>query len=457
MHISYPEFIEKDSNMSIQRMIHITLQSLTERAVKEGLFRTSKGELSMRSVYSKLFPPMHNSSDFIEAHRLKIYIQDGMEKEALEQIRKIKSFSDKALFPLLNHTFILALVSKLPSVIEAFFSRGFPRSVNSRIFGSKNSIVFPTYFHLALAAQNLAIIMLFFRRTIDYHETWHGLGPVHLTAVNPDIRVLDMVLTYGGNPMEITTTLHYSLLNNLCRKKEIQYSGAGRPIYPVDLAAVSNNWGSLLLLMKKSPKCAAYSQHLLHILNSLEMTIKAINIGARVDVPLADGSTILHTKTYHNKPELVAFYLALKVPMDIKNKEGFTPLSLALNLGYKEVAWVLVTEGATPCTSYRVHPIVMEIENGWAPAYAQKEKFRYYKHSASYAEIVKHKSKSRFSIKRILTRENSTIEKAVDKLNQKVQRIEKEANVSFKDLPKEELYEKFIEIMTKYTRKPLTE
>lgn len=454
MHTPYPEFIEKDRNMSVQRMIHITLQSLTEKGIKEGLFRTGKGEISMRSVYNKLFPAMHDSSAFIEAHRLKLYIQDGMEKEALEQIRKIKSFSDKAIFSLLNYCFLFAVVNKLPSIIEAFFSKGFPRSVNSRIFGSKNSIVFPTYFHLALAAQNLAVIMIFFKRTIDYHETWHGLGAVHLAAVNPDIRVLDMVLTYGGNPMEVTTTLQYSLLNSLFKKTEISYKGSGRPIYPVDLAAASNNWGSLLLLMKKSPKCAAYSQHLLHILNSLEMAIKSINIGARVDIPLADGSTILHTKTYQNKPELVAFYLALNIPMDVKNKEGLTPLSLALELEYREVAWVLISSGAVPCPKYREHQIVKEIGAGWAPEHSQQEKFRYYRHASSYAEIVEHNRKSRFSIRRILTRENRTIERAVEKLNQKIQKVEKEAEISFKDLPKEELYEKFIEGMAKYTRKP---
>ncbi|KAI5188836.1 hypothetical protein NEMIN01_0204 [Nematocida minor] len=453
MHRPYSEFIEKDSNMSLQRMIHITLQSLTERGIKEGLFRTGKNELSVRSIYNKLFPAMHNSSAFVEAHRLKLYIQDGMEKEALEQIRRMRSFDDKAIFSLLNYSFLFAVINKMPNIIEAFFSKGFPRNVNLRIFGCKNSIVFPTYFHLALAAQNLAVIMLFFKRTIDYHETWHGLGPVHLAAVNPDIRVLDIVLTYGGNPMEVTTTLQYSLLNNLFKKQELQYREAGRPIYPVDLAAVSNNWGSFLLLMKKSPKCAAHSQHLLHILNSLEMVIKAINIGARLDIPLADGSTILHTKTYHNRPEMVAFYVALKLPMGVKNRAGSTPLSLALDLEHRDVAWILMMNGAKVCKSYESHPIVEEIEKGWVPVYSQQEKFEYYKHAASYAEIVNHKAKSRFFIKRILNRDKNTIESEVNRLNSKIQKIEKEAKTAFRDLPKEELYKKFLEVISKYSAK----
>ncbi|KAH9386395.1 uncharacterized protein NEMAJ01_1291 [Nematocida major] len=453
MHKSYYEFIEKDSSMSLQRMIHIMLQSLTERGIKEGLFRTGKADISMRSIYNKLFPSMQNSSVLIEAHRLRIYIQDGMEKEALEQIRKIKTFNDKAIFSLLNHAFLLAVLHKMPAVIEAFFSRGFPRSINSRIFGGKESTVFPTYFLLSLATQSLSIIMVFLRRSVDYHETWHGIGPVHLAAVNSDIRVLDMVLTHGGNPMEVTTSLQYSLLHSLFKKQDVKCGMQGRPIYPVDIAAVANNWGCFLLLMDKSPKCAAYSQHLLHILNSLEMIIKAINIGARIDVPLADRSTILHTKTLQNRPEIVSFYVALSLPLEAENSEGQTPLSLALHMQHKEVAWILVMSGAKVEDSLRAHPVLQEIEAGWAPSDAQQEKFEYYKHAASYAEVVKHKPKSRFSIKRIITREESTIESAVNKLNQKIEKVEKDAMKEFKKLPKEELYEKFVKAIERRSAK----
>ncbi|EHY65320.1 hypothetical protein NERG_01766 [Nematocida ausubeli] len=456
MHKPYSEFIERDSKMSLQRMIYIALQSLTEKGIQEGLFRGSKTDLSMRSIYNKLFPSTHNSSDFIEAHRLRLYVQDGMEKEALEQLRKIKYFDDKTIFFLLNQSFLFATVNKMANVIEAFFLKGFPRNVNTRIFGSRSNIAFPTYFLLALAVQNLAIIMLFFKRTIDYHESWHGLGPVHLAAVNSDIRVLDMVLTYGGSPMEFTTTLQYCLLNNLFKKQDMQYNVAGRPIYPVDLAAVSNNWGCFLLLMNKCPKCAVHSQHLLHILNSLEMIIKAINIGARIDIPLEDSSTILHTKTYHNKPELVSFYIALNLPIDALNRAHVSPLSLALELEYREVAWVLLMNKAKISESMRMHPIIQDIQAGWKPDSALLDKIEYYKHAASYVEIVDHKPKGRFSIRRILTREKSTLEDSLKKLNQKIERVEKSAEETFKALPKEELYEKFTEVVGKTSTKPQT-
>ncbi|KAI5165046.1 hypothetical protein NEIRO03_0143 [Nematocida sp. AWRm78] len=454
MHKPYAEFIERDSSMSLQRTIYMALQSLTEKAIKDGLFKTSKTDISMRSIYNKLFPSIHNSSDFIEAHRLRLYIRDGMEKEALEQLRKIKHFDDKTIFFLLNQSFLTAMVNKMTSVIETFFLKGFPRSVNARIFGSRYNIAFPTYFLLALAVQNLAIIMLCFKRTIDYHETWHGLGPVHLAAVNSDIRVLDMVLTYGGSPMEFTTTLQYCLLNNLFKKQDIEFNAPGRPIYPVDLAAASNNWGCFLLLMNRFPKCAVYSQHLLHILNSLEMIIKAINIGARIEIPLADNSTILHTKVYHNRPELVSFYIALNLPINTVNNAGATPLSLALELGYKEVAWVLLMNGAKLCEETKGHPFIEEVEKGWAPLYSLQEKIEYCKHAAAHVEMIEYKLKSRFSIRRILTREKSTLEESLSRLNLKIQRVEESARSAFKQLPKEELYEKFAQVVAKNNTKP---
>ncbi|KAI5187174.1 hypothetical protein NEHOM01_1983 [Nematocida homosporus] len=448
MQQSYTDFIRSDHSMFTQRMIHIILQRLTAQGVQEGIFRASKNDLSMKRLYKKLFPSSQSSSSLVAAHRLKLHLQDGMEKEALEQMRKISSFTDSSIFCLLNHSFLLALIGKMPMIVEAFLSKGFPPSINSRVLGTHKNIVFPTYFLLALAVQNLSIIMLFFKRNIDYLETWHGLGPVHLAAVNPDIRVLDMVLGHG-NALEYTTTMHYSLLCSLSKKEtDLQKMIGGRPIYPIDLAAVAGNWGALLLLIKKAPKSAKLSQNLLHILNGLDMSINAIQQGATIDQTLFDGSTVLHTKAYSNRAAMAAFYLGCGLSTEEKNKKGDTPLLVALKQSHQETSWVLVQHGAIVPPTYATHPIILAINEGWAPDTTIQDQINYYYQAGTQA-LPLPKPPSRFSITGILNPMKKNYKYEMNKLNNKIERISTAIQSTLTELPKEEIYDQFIKMVSK--------
>jgi len=457
---TYPEFIKADENMCEQRKTHLLLENYTLSAIREGLLKSHKTDISMSGIYNRLFPSSHNKSSHVAAHRLRLFLQDGCEREAIEQIEKIASFADPYVRSIANHSFLLALTGKMPGVVSTFFSRGFPKSVNSRIFGSKDSYMFPTYFHLALAAQNLSTILLFFKRTIEYQETWHGLGPVHLSAINPDIRVLDMVLTRGGNPMEFTTTVQYSFIQGLSAKRDALRNAesegpgikgsieSGRPIYPIDLAAVSGNWGALLFLMNKCPKSAIHSQHILHILNSLEMVVKAINIGARVQTSLFNGATLLHTKSLQNRPEMVAFYLALGVSPETRNKDGKTPLQVSAEKQHRECLWVLMKGGADVPEELLLDERVREIAEGrWRPAEKALEKIERYRESASLAVVVRPKAKSRFSIMRLLHLEQKTGDGTVQKTNEKIEKVGKAAQAAAGKLEEHSMYERYMETL----------
>ncbi|KAI5180978.1 hypothetical protein NEOKW01_1219 [Nematocida sp. AWRm80] len=449
MHQTYTEYIEEDTQMAIQRKTHIALQTVTLRAIKEGIFKGNKLDMNMKNIYKRLFNSTNNTVSLVAAHRMRLFLQDGQEKEALEQLNKIASINEKSVFYLVNHSFLLALVNRMTLLVERFLSRGFPSSVNGRIFGSKSNSIFPTYFLLALSVQSLSVIMLFFKRTIDYMETWHGLGPVHLAAINTDTRVLDMVLAHGGNPMEFTTTLHYHLLKNLSRREDLEYlSESARPIYPIDLAAISSNWGALLLLMRKSPKSVIHSQLLLHTLNSLEMTIKAINTGARIDTHLSDYSSIIHTKAYYNKPEMIAFYNELGVNLCEINSKNKTPLCIALEHSHRETVWVLYTSGAHIPGIYNSHPIIQEIRSGWAPDQITQEKIAYYRNASSNAIIVNHKKKSRFFIKRILYSDQKPVDSTTAKLNQKLEKLTRSSSGACKETPSSIIYDKFMEVVS---------
>lgn len=453
MQPTYAEFIETDHSMGAQRMIHIVLQGLTTIGMKEGISRAQKHEISVRSIYKKLFPSGSDGVSKVAAHRLRLYIQDGCEREAVEQLRQITSLTDSAIAGVLNYSFLLAVVQKLTAVLDLFLSRGFPQSVNGRVLGTRGNIVFPTYFLLALAVQHLPSIMLFFKRTVDYQETWHGLGPVHLAAINPDIRVLDMVLANGGDPMEYTTTMHYALVCSLSKKEENSYNAdGGRPIYPVDLAVLSGNWGAFLLLMKKCPKAVIHSQHILHLLNSLEMTVKAINTGARIETTLFDGSSLLHTKAFDNRAEMVAFYLGLGLPVEEQNSRGETPLDIALQQHHRETAWVLIMHGAKIAPELHPHLLVEEIRYmGWRPSTGLMEKYEHYRNAASSVVVVKHKNKSRFSISRILHPEQKSISNVVRRLNEKIEKVGRSVPL-LKSLPKKEVYDKYITILSQHTK-----
>lgn len=424
MHQTYAEYMEEDANACEQRRSLLMLQELTLAGIKTGVIRTNKQEISVRRIYSKLFPSAHYASSQVALHRMKLYLQDGMEKEAVDQLKHVFSISDTSICEILNHCFLLALAGRMSAVIRAFFARGFPQSVNARIYGGRSSSMFPTYFHLALASQNLSIIMLFFRRTIDYQETWHGLGPVHLAAVNSDIRVLDMLLSYGANPMEYTTTAHYELMQSILKKEPPKgWLRDARPIYPIDLAAAAGNWGALLLLMRKAPKSVEHSQHLLHILSSLEMSVKAINIGARVESSLADFSTLLHTKAIEQRPEMLAFYLALGVPADARDRRGRTALGLALERNHRESIWVLMQHGATVPPEYLEHATVRDIRAGkLRPSPDALERLEYYRAAAEHAVPAKPRKKSRFSISRLLLNGERSLKSTILGTNAKIEK-----------------------------------
>ncbi|OAG31645.1 hypothetical protein NEDG_00120 [Nematocida displodere] len=450
MHQTYTEFIETDHNMGIQRLMHLTLYNITAAGIKTGIFKHSSHDITMKSLYKKIFASSHNTSSLVAAHRLHLYLLDGMEKEAIEQLSLISSTQNTSIFSILNHSFLLAMLNKMPSVVSAFFAKGFPININRRVLGSKHTIAFPTYFLMALAGHHLATIMVFFERTIDFQETWHGLGPVHLAAVNPDIRVLDMVLTEGGDPMEYITTEQYSLLSGLAAREEKKKPTLDpRPIYPIDLAAASSNWGALLLLFRKAPKSVINSQHILHILNSLEMAIKAINIGARVETSLADGSSLLHTKASGNKAEMISFYLGLGLPIEAANAAGSTPLAVALDSGHTESVWVLLSHHARIPAEYADHPVLVDISSGrYAPDPVFLEKLSHYHGAALQAVIVKHKPKSRFSIASMFQPGQKTIESVVQTLNAKIAKAGAVARASPPSLQEEDLYEQFLKLLT---------
>ncbi|KAI5191750.1 hypothetical protein NECID01_1631 [Nematocida sp. AWRm77] len=450
MHPTYAEFIETDYNMGAQRMIHIVLQSITAMGIKEGISRSQKHDMSMRSIYKKLFPPMSDGGSRVAAHRLKLYLQDGHEREALEQMKKITSFTETSIVGTLNYSFLLAVIKKMTGIVDAFLSKGFPKSVNARVLGSKGNLVFPTYFLLALAVQHLPVIILFFKRTVDFQEVWHGIGPVHLAAVNPDIRVLNMMLEQGGDPMEYTTTMQYSLVNGLSKKEDAACrSVGGRPIYPVDLSVLSGNWGAFLLLLKKCAKSVVHSQHVLHLLNSLEMTVKAISAGARIETTLFDGSSLLHTKAFYNKAEMAAFYIGLGLSLEEVNMRGETPLDIALQNNHKEAAWVLLSHGAKVSPRFQGHPIAEEIRlSTWHPPSTEEEKYRHYKEAAKHVVVVKHKEKSRFSITRMLYPEQRSIENIVKKLNEKIEKVGRSVPL-FQSLPQKEIYDTYITMLSK--------
>ncbi|KAI5171778.1 hypothetical protein NEFER03_1083 [Nematocida sp. LUAm3] len=449
MQQSYSEFIRTDHAMGTQRILHIMLGSITGESIREGIFKSNKTDIGMGSLYNRLFLSTTSSTQRIAAHRLRLYLQDGMEKEAVEQLEKILFIHDSSIFPILNQSFIMAVVSKMPGVVQAFLIRGFPKSINSRIFGGNKNLLFPTYFHLALGVQNLSVIMAFFKRTIDYQETWHGIGPVHLAAINPDIRILDMVLTHG-NPLEYTTTIHYELLCCLIkRKEEVELLREGRPIYPIDLAVLANNWGALLLLMRKAQKSIRLSQHLLHILNSFEMAAKAITLGARVEQLTATGASILHTKASMNKAEMCAFYIGYGVSLEEKNYNGETPLMCALKKGNKEASWVLIKHGANITPALASHPIFLEILHGWEPEAALREKIEHYKYAGS--QTLKHpKPKSRFSITGLFNPGKYTVEQDIQKINSKIEKLSHHLHVSStRSLSTKEAYEEFLKLISK--------
>lgn len=443
---SYAEYIRNEIRVAEKMKIYTILNRVAAEGAKEGLFRSSKNEISMRSIYKRLFPSTHNEASLVAAHRMCIYVQDEMEKEALEQINKISSLNDTSIYGVVNYAFLLAITKKMTLLVERFFLRGFPQSINSRVLGYHKNKLFPTYFLFCLSVGNLVMIMLFLKRTVDYQETWHGLSPAHIAATNPDIRVLDLMLD-GSEVQDYTTTVQYSALLSLAGHRDGCCMLDGRPIYPIDLAAAMGNWGAVLLLMRRTPKSIRYSQHLLHILDGIEIAAKAIELGAQPEQTLADGSNVMHTKAREGRVNMLSFYIGYGMAVEEKNLRGDTPMSLAIKGGQKECVWLLMSMGAGVSSSFQASSIVADIENGWTPSVAVQKQAEQCINAGEQTRKLCTKKKSRFSITSLFTLTKKASSSDVQKLNIKIGRAGMSASLATKDITQEEAAQKFANML----------
>lgn len=449
---SYAEFIRRDGNMNAQRIIHVLLNNLTSTSIKMGMTHANKHVISVRRIYSKLFPPPVGTSSKVAAHRLKLCIRDGRARGAMEELSRISSLADPSIAQLLSYSLLTAMLRGMVQVVHEMLRRGFPANVNTRILGARQNALFPTYFHLALATQDTETIMSFLRRSVDLKETWHGLGPLHLSALLQDTTVLEVLLARGADPLIYTTTTQYSLICRLfASTPDAPRVPVSRPIYAVDIAALAQNRGGLEALMRQAPQSVSHSQLLLHILDDLDLSIRMINLGAEIRSKLPNGSTLLHTKVRAKKPEMLSFYLALGLDVDAKDKKGRSPLEVAIADKDDAAIWVLLLHHAHVLAAFSSDASLLRVQGGaWSPSEDLAEQIRAHKAAASRVEISAKKQRSRFAISRLLYPKKKTLEKSVATLNTKLEKLTERAQKEMLEIKGERIYEIFAQMVSKH-------
>ena len=75
------------------------------------------------------------------------------------------------------------------------------------------------------------------------------------------------------------------------------------------------------------------------ILNQVECIRMLMAKGADPNLQDSNGNTVLHMLVINNNMEMFKLMLTFKTRLDIKNRQGFTPLTLAAKLAKKEVCF----------------------------------------------------------------------------------------------------------------------
>lgn len=452
---SYTEFIKSDKQMDTQRTIHVLLSRLTSTSIKMGMAHTRRSELGLRRIYSKLFPPSTDVASKVSAHRLKLHIRDRNIRSSLEEVSKITSLSDPSIASVLNYCFLSALLGEMAPVVHEMLRRGFPTSVNNRVLGTRKNALFPTYFHMALATQNTEIIMSFFRRTVDVMETWHGLGPLHLAVLMRDTQPLQILLAKGSDPLVYTSAVQSNLISSL-RSSELAKSipEFNRPIYPVDLAALVENWAAVEILIAHFPSSLLHSQFLLHTVSNVSVAVKAVNAGASTELLLPDGSSLLHTMARNEDHASLLLYLLLGLSPGARDRCGRDPLSIAAELGDCVSAWLLLAHGASVPDSLKESEAVRKVtEGGWRPEAATMRVLEAAEAEARKVKVVEKKKKSRFRISRLLYPRERTVEKLVLDINTKLKVLNIRAEKEVEAIQEEKVCDVFSQMVSRNPKK----
>jgi ankyrin repeat protein len=299
----YNEFILEDGGFSRQRTALINLYHISKSYKASGLSKEASPEPS--SKISSFGILRRSNVIGYKLHLLHLALLDDRECNLNMELRP-------CCYNRTNLIFLLAMIKNRPDIVQFMLSSGFPRSINSSMFGSP---IFPTYFHLA-CAMHRDVLAVFMGHSPDYTLSWNGLTP-------------QMIASFKSNSLQnkqqfdFLTMQQYRQLNALRRIKMAH--SREKPMFLVDFLCMNGDLAGAKRILDRNPELARASRMCYLVQNEIEWIMLLTRFQTCVYQEF-NGLTPLHVSALGNNFRALVAFLKLGISPNSVDGLGNTPM-----------------------------------------------------------------------------------------------------------------------------------
>ncbi|KAK6089310.1 hypothetical protein P3W45_001718 [Vairimorpha bombi] len=302
--IDYSTFISQDYHSDMQKEVLLNLFYLSKFYKSNYIQRNENSD--------KIdYKPEYSTKKRYKLHLLKLSVLDNRPYKSSLPL-------DHSFFNLQNFIFIMAILKNKPDIVYQFLNYGFPRSINSPIFGSDLS---PTYYHLACVTST-EMVRLFSEYSPSNSLAWNGLTPQMLLLSKN-------YFLYDKQEWSFMTTFQYELFSRfngifLIKNKE-------NPMFLADLMCINNQVNELDKLLKSNNDLIHQSKFCFVLAHDFEI-IKILTKYTLETAQRFCKLTPLHISAYINDMNHAITFLLLKMDLNVQDSNGDSPLHIAARL-----------------------------------------------------------------------------------------------------------------------------